>query len=170
LALVPALIIGFSACKGGNPTPAKTSPPPAPTEQYILMNNVKVIIKNPANGKITLNHSQIGDSTLSWAGNQPTTLNGDSLIFISHPESIKRGVNTISDFATDAGEVLVTIKYGATSSRTIITLKSGDFKLERVNNIWYSVLKNGVGDGFKGSTAVNYTGVEFRIAWPSTFK
>ena len=33
-----------------------------------------------------------------------------------------------------------------------------------------SVLKNGKAVGKKGTANVTYTGVEFRLAWPSTFK
>jgi hypothetical protein len=49
-------------------------------------------------------------------------------------------------------------------------LKQGDYKLEKVNGIWYSVLKNGAGEATKGTNKINLTGIEFRVAWPSTFK
>lgn len=167
LAIFPALIIGFLGCKGDTPTPTKTTPPPAPTEQYILMNGLKVNIKNPANGYIIL---QQGDTTLNWAGNKPSGVFGDSLVYIWHTVGVNRGASTISDFPTELGEVNLAIRYGGTDSKTEVEITEGEYKLEKVNDIWYSVLKNGKAEGTKGSTAISYTGVEFRVAWPSTFK
>jgi hypothetical protein len=169
-AFVPALLIGFSACGDDEPTqPTPTSPAPTTsTEQYILMDGLKVKIKNPANG--TLIREQTGDSALSWSGNQPSTLYGDSILVIKHPVGVKRGTSTISDFATEYGEVGLTITYGETDSKTAVTITQGEYKLEKVNGIWYSVLKNGKAEGTKGRNNVTFTGVEFRLAWPSTFK
>ena len=168
-AIVPALLIGFSAC-GDDDTPPPTPTSPAPTtstEQYILMDGLKVKIKNPANGSISLTG---GDSTLTWAGNKPTGPIGDSVVIIEHPVRVIRGISNVTDFATELGEVGIQIFYGATDSKTNIFVESGDYKLEKINGIWYSVLKNGAGEATKGTNKINLTGIEFRIAWPSTFK
>lgn len=167
MALVSALIIGFSGCKGKDPEPTKTITPPATTEQYFLMNNLKVTIKNPVNANI---QTQVGDTILTWSGNKPSTLMGDSTVYIKHAVGVKRGTSIIDPAATEFGEAKLSIIFGETISKTSVNITSGDYKLEKVNGIWYSVLKNGKAEGTKGSTAVNYTGVEFRIAWPSTFK
>jgi hypothetical protein len=111
-----------------------------------------------------------GDTTLNWAGNKPTGALGDSIVYIWHAVGVKRGVNVISDFPTEFGEVNLAVVYGGTDSKTSVSITEGEYKLEKVNGIWYSVLKNGKAQGKKGSTNVNYSGVEFRLAWPSNFK
>jgi hypothetical protein len=168
-AIVPALLIGFSACGDDEPAqPKPTSPAPTTsTEQYILMDGLKVKIKNPANGNIQVSQ---GDTTLNWAGNKPTGALGDSIIYIWHAVGVKRGVNVISDFPTEFGEVNLAVVYGGIDSKTSVSIKEGEYKLEKVNGIWYSVLKNGKAEGTKGRNNVTFTGVEFRLAWPSTFK
>ncbi len=168
-AIVPALLIGFSAC-GDEETAQPTPTTPAPTtstEQYILMDGLKVKIKNPANGSIT---EAQGDSILEWAGNKPTGPIGDSVVIIRHMEGVKRGINKVEKAAFEYGEVGIQIFYGGTDAKTNIYVESGDYKLEKINGIWYSVLKNGAGEATKGTNKINLTGIEFRIAWPSTFK
>jgi hypothetical protein len=171
-ALLPALIIGFTACgdKDDTSTPPTTTTPPntnTTPEQYILMNGSKVIIKNPANGNF---RGLQGDTILEWSGNKPSAILGDSSISITHYEGVKRGVNVVDQLASEYGEVSIGIQFGITDSKTEISLKQGDYKLEKVNGIWYSVLKNGAGEATKGTSKINLTGVEFRLAWPSTFK
>jgi hypothetical protein len=168
-AIVPALLIGFSACGDDEPTqPTPTSPAPTTsTEQYILMDGLKVKIKNPANGSF---RGLQGDTIIEWSGNKPTAILGDSSVSITHYEGVKRGLNVVDQLASEYGEVSIGIQYGITDSKTEISLKSGDYKLEKINGIWYSVLKNGAGEATKGTNKINLTGIEFRIAWPSTFK
>ena len=168
-AIVPALLIGFSAC-GDDDTPPPTTTTPTTnnsTEQYILMDGLKVKIKNPANGNF---RGLQGDTIIEWSGNKPSAILGDSSISITHYEGVKRGVNVVDQLASEYGEVSIGIQFGITDSRTEISLKQGDYKLEKVNGIWYSVLKNGAGEATKGTNKINLTGIEFRVAWPSTFK
>ncbi len=167
--MATAILLVANGCKDETPAPTNNNGGGGGTttpEQYILMNGLKVKIKNPANGSMFTSQ----DTTLEWAGNKPANLNGDSVVIIKHPEGVKRGVSTISEIATDFGEVGIQIFYGATSAKTNLFVESGDYKLEKINGIWYSVLKNGAGEATKGSTTINLTGVEFRVAWPSTFK
>ncbi len=168
-AIVPALLIGFSAC-GDDDTPPPTTTTPTTnnsTEQYILMDGLKVKIKNPTNGSLSVS---TGDTILTWAGNKPTGPIGDSVVIIRHAEGVKRGNSIIDKAPFEFGEVGIQIFYGGTDAKTNIYLESGDYKLEKINGIWYSVLKNGAGEATKGTNKINLIGIEFRVAWPSTFK
>jgi hypothetical protein len=120
----------------------------------------KVIIRNPPNSYIRTTST---DSIVEWENN-------DTFCTLNHPVGVKRGVSTVSDFATDYGEVGIQIKFGATDAAVNLFVEAGDYKLEKVNGIWYSVLKNGRGEATKGTQKLNLTGVELRLAWPSTFK
>jgi len=169
-ALLPALIIGFTACgdKDENP-PTNTPTPNTPTtstEQYILMNNKKVVLRNPQLPSIQVLQ---GDTILQWAGNKPSGIEGDTVIMIRHIDGIKRGVNNVAD-AIEYGDVGINIFHGNIATSPRVGLTGGDFNMEKINGIWYSVLKNGTAVWKKSGGDVNLTGIEFRLAWPSTFK
>lgn len=124
------------------------------------MNGKKVIIRNPPKGEIRKN---IYDSILIWPGT-------DTFAQMNHPVKVKRGISTVINFASEDEEVAITIKYGITNAAIAVRIEAGDYKLEKVNGIWYSVPKIGSGETTRGANKINPTGVELRIAWPSTFK
>lgn len=168
--MATAILIMANGCKDETPTPANNnngSGGSTTPEQYILMNGLKVSNKNPKPSTISVLQD---DTSLTWIANTKSTILGDSFIRIEHPNGVKRSTNIVDDAATEYGEVYIAITYGQSTTATSVSLTEGDYKLEKVNGIWYSVLKNGKGTGTKGSTPVNYTGLEFRVAWPSTFK
>ncbi|MDP2175455.1 MAG: hypothetical protein Q8K70_06040 [Bacteroidota bacterium] len=170
-ALLPALIIGFTACGDKDETPPTSTPTPniptTGTEQYILMNSKKVVLRNPQFPSIQVLQ---GDTILQWAGNKPSGIEGDTVVIVTHYEGVKRGVNSVSNFATDYGEISVSIFHGNIAASPRVLLTGGDFNMEKINGIWYSVLKNGTAVWKKAGGDVNLTGIEFRLAWPSTFK
>lgn len=168
LASAVAVTLTFSGCDKKDPPPPSTTGGGTgggtATVDYILFDGYRVEMKSPVKG--TMKGSS-GDTTLEWRGNQPTSIDGDTVLWINHESRAAKTYPkfVVIPFADD--EVSLQIRWGTSSGRPRVDIIGGTYKLERVDGFWVSTLKNGTGEWDKGSGDIKtYTGIEFRATWP----
>ncbi len=161
ISLVVLMSVCISSCKKEEEPPKANTQNPTVEQDYILFNGYKMILKKPRLWKMDIN---AGDTVLNWAGS--TGGSGDTAIQFRHPERIKSGTNTVVKDALNLGEVGILINWGLPGVNPEVQLTGGEYKIERINNRWVSMLKSGTGVWEKTSGDVTYTGIEARVTWP----
>ena len=172
MASVVTMTIAFSGCDKKDDPPASSAGGSGggggntSEIDYILFDGYRLEMKNPVKGTIKLN---AGDTTFQWRGNQPTSIDGDTFLYIDHGTILRKAqtYTKFVDIVFNEGEVSALFKWGTSFGKPDINIKSGTYKLERVNGFWVSTLKNGTGEWDRGSGDIKtYTGIEFRATWP----
>jgi len=172
IAAAVTLTISQSACKKKvDPKPEEDKKVVDPVDtaakvDYILFDGYRVNMKNPAKGTVKL---LAGDTTLQWRGNEPTGIDGDTFLLISHGTFLRKAQSyaKFPPIVTDENEVSIAMQWGTSAGKPYVTIKSGTYKLERVNGFWVSTLTNGTGEwNLGGGNIETFKDIEFRATWP----
>jgi|GEM_PF-2134118 len=173
IAAAVTLTISQSACKKKvDPEPKKEEDKkvldPGDTAakvDYILFDGYRVNMKNPAKG--TLKAGQF-DTTYEWRGNEPTGIDGDTVLVIFHSSFTRTAKNySPSMIPSDANKVKISLGWGSSAGKPDVSIIGGTYKLERLNGFWVSTLTNGTGEWDKGGGDIEtFKDIEFRATWP----
>jgi len=159
---ISTLVTNSCSSGGDDPTPAPT---PTPSdEMYIIFKGQKVTCRVPADTYRTSNNPN--DTTLTWSGNIPLGVGGDTLLTIIHPGPRLQSVKyKTMDYGVEDDEVMIRLRWSIIAGQPNILFDGGDYKLEKVKGKWVSTMKNGTGYDVKDETK-RYSNIEFRIIWP----
>jgi len=167
--LILLVVLGIStlltnSCSSGGDDPTPTPTPTGSDEMYIIFKGQKVICRVPADTYRTSNNPN--DTTLTWSGNIPLGVGGDTLLTIIHPGPRLQGVKyKTMDYGIEDDEVMIRLRWSIIAGQPNILFDGGDYKLEKLKGKWVSTMKNGTGYDVKDGTK-KYSNIEFRIIWP----